>query len=101
MDLIALFTSSDGRLTRKAFWLSLLAVYAASVASQFLLTGEITARSGLWPFAIVQAAILWSWTVVHIKRLRDAGRPAAGAIAVAILYGLSIGLVLMIALVIG
>jgi uncharacterized membrane protein YhaH (DUF805 family) len=101
MDLIALFTSSEGRLTRQTFWLGLLFVYAASFASQFLLTGEVTARSGLWPFAIVQAAILWSWTVVHIKRLRDAGRPAAGAIAVALLYGLSVGLVLMIALVIG
>jgi uncharacterized membrane protein YhaH (DUF805 family) len=98
MDPLALFTSSQGRLTPKPFWLSLLAVYAASFASQFLLTGAVTARSGLWPFAIVQAAILWAWTVVHIKRLRDAGRPPAGAIGVALLYGLSIALVLLLIL---
>ena len=96
MDPLALFTSSQGRLTPKPFWLSLLAVYAASLASQFLLTGAVTARSGLWPFAVVQAAILWSWTVVHIKRLRDAGRPPAGAIGVALLYFLSVGLILLL-----
>lgn len=100
MDPLALFTSSQGRLTPKQFWLSLLAVYVASFASQFLLTGAVTARSGFWPFAVVQAAILWSWTVVHIKRLRDAGRPPAGAIGVALLYGLSIGLVLLLVLVV-
>jgi len=96
MDPIALFTASDGRLGRKPFWLALAAVYLASFASHWLLTGSVTARSGVWPFAFVQAGILWAWTVVHIKRLRDAGRPAAGAIGVAILYGLSLGLLLLL-----
>jgi uncharacterized membrane protein YhaH (DUF805 family) len=96
MDPIALFTASDGRLGRKPFWLALAAVYLASFASHGLLSGAVTARSGLWPFALVQAGILWAWTVVHIKRLRDAGRPAAGAIGVAVLYGLSLGLVLLL-----
>ena len=96
MDPIALFTSSVGRLRRKQFWLSLLVVYVTSLASQLLLTGTVTARSGLWPFVLVQALLLWSWTVVHIKRLRDAGHPTTGAIAVAILYGLSIGLALLL-----
>jgi uncharacterized membrane protein YhaH (DUF805 family) len=100
MDWIALFTSGQGRLGRKPFWLALLAVYLASIASQWLLTGGVTARSGVWPFAFVQAGILWSWTVVHIKRLRDAGRPAAGAIAVATLYGLSVGLLFLLVLVV-
>jgi uncharacterized membrane protein YhaH (DUF805 family) len=96
MDWIAVFTSREGRLGRRPFWLALAAVYLASIASQWLLTGGVTARSGIWPFALVQAGILWSWTVVHIKRLRDAGRPAAGAIGVAILYGLSLGLLLLL-----
>ena len=96
MDWIAVFTSSEGRLGRRHFWLALAAVYLASIVSQWLLTGSVTARSGVWPFALVQAGILWSWTVVHIKRLRDAGRPAAGAIGVAILYGLSLGLLLLV-----
>jgi len=97
MDPVALFTSSEGRLSQKPFWLALVAVYLASFASQFLLAGAVTARSGLWPFAFVQAGLLWVWTVLHIKRLRDAGRPAAGAIGVAVLYGLSVGLVLLLA----
>ena len=97
MDPIALFSSSEGRLGRRHFWLALGAVYLASFASHWLLTGTVTARSGVWPFAFVQAGILWAWTVVHIKRLRDAGRPAAGAIGVAILYGLSLGLLLLVA----
>jgi uncharacterized membrane protein YhaH (DUF805 family) len=96
MDPIALFTASDGRLGRKPFWLALAVVYLVSFASHWLLTGTVTARSGVWPFAFVQAGILWAWTVVHIKRLRDAGRPAAGAIGVAILYALSLGLILLL-----
>ena len=96
MDPVALFTSSQGRLARKPFWLALAAVYLASFASHWLLTGPVTSRSGLWPFALVQAGVLWAWTVVHIKRLRDAGRPAAGAIGIAVLYGLSVALMLLL-----
>ena len=71
MDPIALFTASDGRLGRKPFWLALAAVYLASFASHWLLTGVVTARSGVWPFALVQAGI-------------------------AILYALSLGLILLL-----
>jgi uncharacterized membrane protein YhaH (DUF805 family) len=95
MDPLALFTT-EGRLTPKQFWMSLLAVYAAGIASQFLLLGRITERSGIWPFVVVHAAVLWAWTVLHVKRLRDAGRPGAGAYAVALLYGLSVGLALLL-----
>ncbi len=96
MDPLALFFSTEGRLTPKAFWLSLLAVYAAGVASQILLVSEVTARSGVWPFVAVHAIVLWTWTALHIKRLRDAGRPATGAYAMAVLYGLSVGLALLL-----
>jgi uncharacterized membrane protein YhaH (DUF805 family) len=96
MDPLALFFSTEGRLTPKAFWLSLLAVYVAGIASQFLLMSEVTARSGVWPFVAVHAIVLWAWTAVHIKRLRDAGRPPAGAYAMAALYGLSVGLALLL-----
>ncbi len=97
MDPVALFTTSEGRLAQKPFWLALLAVYLASFASQFLLTGPVILRSGVWPFVVVQAGLLWAWTVVHIKRLRDAGRPPGGAIAMAILYAATIGVALLIA----
>ena len=96
MDPLALFFSTEGRLTPKAFWLSLLAVYAAGIASQFLLMSNVTARSGIWPFVAVHGVVLWVWTALHIKRLRDAGRPAAGAWAIAVLYALSVGLALLL-----
>jgi uncharacterized membrane protein YhaH (DUF805 family) len=96
MDPLALFFSTEGRLTPKAFWLSLLAVYVAGIASQFLLMSSVTARSGVWPFVAVHAIVLWAWTAVHIKRLRDAGRPPAGAYAMAVLYGLSVALALLL-----
>jgi len=96
MDPIALFTSSEGRLGRRHFWLALAAVYLVSVASQWLLTAAVTARSGVWPFALVQAGVLWAWTVVHIKRLRDTGRLASAAIAIAVLYGLAMGLIVLL-----
>ena len=100
MDPLALFFSTVGRLTPKAFGLSLPAVYLASFATLLLLTGAVVARAGFWPFAVAQLAVLWAWTVLHMKRLRDAGRPAAGAIAVALLYGLSVGLVLLLIVVV-
>jgi uncharacterized membrane protein YhaH (DUF805 family) len=99
MDPFALFFSTAGRLAPKAFWLSLLAVYLASLASLFLLTGAVTARAGIWAFATAQLVVLWAWTVLHMKRLRDAGRPPAGALGVALLYGLSVGLALLLVLV--
>jgi uncharacterized membrane protein YhaH (DUF805 family) len=99
MDPFALFFSTAGRLAQKPFWLSLLVVYLASAASLLLLTGAVTARAGIWAFAAAQLVVLWAWTVLHIKRLRDAGRPPAGAFSVALLYGLSIGLALLLVLV--
>jgi uncharacterized membrane protein YhaH (DUF805 family) len=96
MGPLALFFCTVGRLTPKAFWLSLLAVYLASLTTLLLLTGAVTKTAGLWPFAVAQLAVLWAWTVVHMKRLRDAGRAPSGAFAVALLYGLAIGLVLLL-----
>ncbi|MBU7008964.1 DUF805 domain-containing protein, partial [Phosphitispora fastidiosa] len=86
----------DGRLGRRAFWLSLLAIYAAGVAAQFLLTPEVIARSGVWPFCAVQAALIWAWLVIHIKRLRDAGQGGATAVAVAVIYALAVALLMML-----
>jgi uncharacterized membrane protein YhaH (DUF805 family) len=99
MDPLALFFSSAGRLSPKAFWLCLLVVYLLSLASLSLLTGVVTARANIWAFAVAQLLVLWAWTVLHMKRLRDAGRPPAGAFGVALLYGLSIGLALLLVLV--
>jgi len=96
MDALALFTSLDGRLGRRTFWLSLLVVYLAGVAAQVLLMPDVLARSGIWPFCAVEAALIWAWLVIHIKRLRDAGQGPATAVAVAIIYALAVVLLMVL-----
>ena len=96
MDAFALFTSTQGRLGRRQFVLGLLAVYLAGLAAQMLLSGEVMARAGLAPFIAAQAALIWAWLALHIKRLRDGGNGPAGAIGVAVIYGLALCLLLML-----
>ncbi len=96
MDPLALFFSTRGRLARKPFAWAALAVYVAGVASQALLSTSVTTRSGLWPFIAVQAALIWAWLALHIKRLRDANTEIAGAIGVALIYSLALALLLLI-----
>ena len=74
----------------------MLAVYAAGIAAQFLLSGEVMAHAGVWPFVILQAALIWVWLVLHMRRLRDAGQPPERALGVALIYALSLGLLLML-----
>src|SRR5437588_591025 len=88
--------STKGRLAPRAFALGAVVVYAAGLAAQFLLSAEVLARAGLWPFVIVQAALLWAWLVLHVRRLRDAGEPAAAAIGIALIYALSLAMLLML-----
>jgi hypothetical protein len=85
-----------GRLARKPFALGVAGVYLAGIAAQGLLSGEVTARAGLWPFVITQAALISLWLALHMRRLRDAGQEPAGAIGVALIYVLSIALLLML-----
>jgi uncharacterized membrane protein YhaH (DUF805 family) len=96
MDLLALFTTTQGRLARKPFWLGLIAIYLAGLAAQMLLDGGVRARAGFTPFMVAQAVLLWSWLAIHIKRLRDAGQGPAGAIGVAVVYALALCLLLML-----
>ena len=96
MDLLNLFTTTQGRLRRKPFWLGLIAIYLAGFAAQALLDGTVRARGGLAPFVAAQAALLWAWLAIHIKRLRDAGQGPAGAIGVAVVYALALCLLLLL-----
>jgi uncharacterized membrane protein YhaH (DUF805 family) len=96
MDPIASLPSIHGSLAPKPFAIGVLAVYAAGVASQLLLSGEVMARAGLWPFIIMQAALIWAWLVLHVRRLRDAGEAPPAAIGVALIYALSLALLLML-----
>lgn len=95
MDALALFTSTEGRLGRKAFFLWVLAIYLAGFAAQLLLVPQVMARAGVWLFVLAQAILIWAWLAVHIKRLRDAGQGPAGAIGVALIYALAIVLLLL------
>ena len=88
--------STQGRLARKPFALGVLGVYVAGIAAQALLSGEVMGRAGPWPFIIAQAALIWIWLVLHIRRLRDAGQGPAAVIGVALVYLLSIGLLLLL-----
>ena len=88
--------STQGRLARKPFALGVLGVYVAGIAAQALLSGEVIARVGAWPFIIAQAALIWIWLVLHIRRLRDAGQGPAAVLGVTLIYVLSIGLLLLL-----
>ena len=96
MDPFRWITTTEGRLAPKPFALGVLGVYVASIASQELLSGGIIVRAGLTPFLVSQAALIWIWLLLHIRRLRDAGKGPASAVGVAIVYALAIGLLMML-----
>ena len=96
MDPVAFLNPASGRLAPKPFALGVLLVWVGGVASQFLLTGEVIARVGVWPFIAVQAALIWIWLILHVRRLRDAGQGPAAVIGVTLIYVLSIGLLLLL-----
>ena len=96
MQTLVLLFSPSGRLNRRAFVLVAIGVYAAGLASQWLTSPGIMARGGVWPFAVVQALLIWVWFSLHAKRLHDADRSAGIAGAAAILYLLAITLLLVL-----
>jgi uncharacterized membrane protein YhaH (DUF805 family) len=96
MSVAPLFFSSTGRLTPSAFAIAVSIVYVVSFLSQMLLSASVTGQAGLWVFAFLQFALVWSWVVLHVKRLRDAGRSAGMAFGIACLYGLTVVLVLLV-----
>jgi uncharacterized membrane protein YhaH (DUF805 family) len=97
MQALRFLFSPSGRLGPQAFVIAVLAVYAGGAASQLLTVPGVIARSGLWPFAAVQAVLTWIWFALHAKRLRDAGRSNGLAVGAALLYALSIVLLLIVA----
>jgi uncharacterized membrane protein YhaH (DUF805 family) len=89
--------SPQGRLRPQPFLIAIAFVYFAGAASHWLTLPDLTARVGLWPFAAVQAVLTWLWFTLHAKRLHDAARGPGLAIAVALLYVLSLVLLLILA----
>ena len=97
MDAAALFLSATGRLAPRPFAIGTVAIYAASLASQTLISAPVVARAGFWPFAAVQATLLWGWYALHAKRLRDAEQDIGAAAGIAALYALAMVLLLFVA----
>jgi uncharacterized membrane protein YhaH (DUF805 family) len=89
--------SPQGRLRPQPFLIGIALVYIAGAASHWLTLPDLTARIGLWPFAAVQSVLTWLWFTLHAKRLHDAAHGPGLAIAVALLYLLSLALLLILA----
>jgi uncharacterized membrane protein YhaH (DUF805 family) len=96
MQTLVLLLSPSGRLGRQAFMLAAVGVYVAGLASQWLTSPGVIARGGIWPFAVVQALLIWIWFSLHTKRLHDADRSAGIAAVAAIVYLLAITLLLVL-----
>jgi uncharacterized membrane protein YhaH (DUF805 family) len=97
MQALRFLLSPSGRLRPQAFLIAVIAVDAAGAASQWFALIGATARNGLWLFAAAQALLTWVWFALHAKRLRDAGRSIGLAVGAAILYALSVVLLLTVA----
>lgn len=95
-ELLRIFSAS-GRLSPPAFAAAAGMVYIAGLASQILTAPDVLARTGLWPFVLTQAILIWMWVAVHASRLRDAGLGISPAVGVAAIYALSVVLLLIFA----
>jgi hypothetical protein len=86
--------SLQGRLAPKPFALGAAGVYLAGIAAQALLSGAAMEHAGVCPFIAVQAVLIWLWLVLHVRRSRDGGEGPSAAIGVALVYVLSLALML-------
>jgi uncharacterized membrane protein YhaH (DUF805 family) len=96
MGSLALFFSASGHIARKPFALGAVLAYGLSFFSQMLLSPPVLARWSVAPFAILQGLLTWCWFALHAKRLRDANRNIATALAIAILYALAMILLMLL-----
>jgi len=96
-DPLAFFLSANGRLGPRPFAIGAILIYAASLASQTLISAPVVTRAGFWPFAAAQATLLWAWYALHAKRLRDAEQDIGTAAGIATLYALAMVLLLFVA----
>ena len=97
MQAVQLLLSPGGRLRPQPFVYGAAGVYLFGVASHLLTTPDLIRHGGLWPFIAAQILLLWIWYVLHAKRLHDAGRGGGMAVAVGLLYVLSVVLLLIVA----
>jgi hypothetical protein len=96
MQALVSLLSPTGLLRPGAFIAAAIVVYVAGAASHLLTGPDIIVRAGPWPFAAIQALLIWLWFTVHSKRLRDAGLSAGLAAGVSLLYALSVVLLVIV-----
>jgi uncharacterized membrane protein YhaH (DUF805 family) len=97
MQAVNFLFSPSGRLKPQPFVYGAIAVYVFGAASHFLTTPDVLRRGGLLPFIAVQLFLVWIWFTLHAKRLHDTGRSSGLAVAIGLLYLLSIVLLLIVA----
>ncbi len=97
MRALSYLFSPAGRLAPRPFIPGAIAVYLLGIASQYLTTGEVIQRGGLWPFIAVQLVLVWIWFCLHAKRRHDGGRSSGLAVGIGLFYLLSVVLLLIIA----
>ena len=56
----------------------------------------MTARYGVLPFAVVQAALTWAWFALHAGRCAMPAGRSAPALGIAVLYVLAIVLLMLL-----
>jgi uncharacterized membrane protein YhaH (DUF805 family) len=93
MDFSYLFTSLDGRISRKPYWIGLLVMIAAAIVVFIALGFVLGVESRAFRVAgfVVQLALLYPSIALMAKRLHDRNRPtwwAAIVMVPAILQGL-------------
>src|ERR1700681_1894322 len=96
MQALRLLFSPLGRLGPKVFVIAVIVVDAAGAASQWLTVLGATASNKLLLFAAVQAVLIWVWVVLQPNGLRDAARSSGLAVGAAVLYALSVVLLLTV-----
>jgi uncharacterized membrane protein YhaH (DUF805 family) len=96
MQALRFLFSPAGRLEPRAFMIAAGVVYGLGIAAQGLTMPDVLMRAGIWPFALAQALLVWVWFALHARRLHDANRPIDLAAGAALLYGLSIVLLLIV-----
>ncbi len=71
MDFKYLFTSLDGRINRKPYWLAALVLFAISLVVQL----GVYFAAGLQAMMIVGLAFMWPGFALAVKRAHDRNRP--------------------------
>jgi hypothetical protein len=84
----AAVTKTSAGIGRGSFALAALLIYLLNFGSQMLLSTSVTAQTGIVPFVAAQAVLIGLWLVLHVSRLRNAGRPSGTAIGIAAVYAL-------------